>query len=363
MLRTFLLFYLCQCCAVVFSQKNIIPNSSFETFTDYPTNWYYNGEDFTELVKFWCSPTPASPDAYGPLVPIPDQWIKKGFGQLQPQQGEKMIGLTLYGCDKGKPHCREYVQIRFSEPLVVHQQYQLTLWIAHLDGALYVNNLGFLLSKKEVTHILDRQLEYKPQLSFDDIINPKGVQWIQKKITFKADEDHEFITIGNFYTDKETDYLKTRQTRFQYAYYYLDNLSLVKQEPILPVPERPNSLTDIKLVKGNTINLDNIYFDHDRADFLSRSYGQLDNLVQILERYPLLKIRVQGHTDNRGDFDYNMKLSNERASAVVQYLVQQGISSHRLSYKGFGSQKPLSTNASDEGRKKNRRVEFLIIDK
>lgn len=358
----FILFYL-SCVSWSYSQSNLIPNPGFEEFTDTPFNWYYNGEHFTEIVKFWCSPTPASPDAYSPKVPIPDSWAKKGFGAIRPHTGEKMAGITVYGCNKGKPHCREYIQIRLAEPLVIGQEYSFTCWLGHLPGSLYVNNIGALFSTEEVSHILDVRLEEKPQIFVEDIVQPSYNNWKKISLSYIADTEHEFVTIGNFYPDMETDFLLTKDNKYRYAYYYIDDISLTKEEPIIPVPDRPNLLTNIKLEKGKTINLDNIYFDHDRADFLSRSYDQLDKLLSVLEDHPLMKIRVQGHTDDRGDYDYNLILSNDRASAVVDYLIQKGISSHRLRYKGFGSSKPISTNNTDAGRRKNRRVEFVILEK
>lgn len=363
MFKTLTIFLLFICGNLAHSQANLIPNPSFEVFSDTPFNWYYNGQHFTEIVKFWSSPTPASPDAYGPKVPIPEKWAAKGFGAIKPHTGEKMVGITVYGCKKGKPHCREYIQIRLSEPLVIGQKYTLSFWVAHLHGSLFVNNLGSLFSKDEVSHVLDVRLEHKPQLFAKDIVEPTKDQWKLVVFEYTADDEYEFITIGNFSPDIETDFLFTKDNKFKYAYYYLDELSLVKEEPIIPVPERPNALTNIKLEEGKTIHLNNIYFDHDRADFLSRSFDQLDKLVDVLDAHPFMKIRVQGHTDDRGDYDYNMSLSNNRASAVVDYLITQGISSHRLSYKGFGSSKPLSTNKTHEGRRKNRRVEFVILEK
>lgn len=345
------------------SQKNLIPNPSFEVFSDTPFNWYYNGQHFTEIVKFWSSPTPASPDAYGPKVPIPEKWAAKGFGKMDPHTGKKMVGITVYGCKKGKPHCREYIQIRLAEPMVIGQEYELSHWIAHLTGSLYVNNVGILFSKDEVSHVLDVRLEHKPQIYAEDIIEPSRGTWKKLTYKYKADDEYEFITIGNFSPDIETDFLYTQDNQFKYAYYYLDDIKLSKEEPILPVPDRPDPLTNIKLEEGKTIRLKNIYFDHDRADFLSRSYDQLDKLVDVLESHPMMKIRVQGHTDIRGDYDYNLSLSNGRASAVVEYLIAKGISSHRLSYKGFGSTKPISSNNTQEGRRMNRRVEFVILKK
>jgi outer membrane protein OmpA-like peptidoglycan-associated protein len=73
-----------------------------------------------------------------------------------------------------------------------------------------------------------------------------------------------------------------------------------------------------------------------------------------------MKVAIHGHTDNVGAAELNMKLSNERAKAVYDVLVKEGVSSKRLSYQGFGASKPIGANTSAEGRADNRRTEFVI---
>ena len=74
-----------------------------------------------------------------------------------------------------------------------------------------------------------------------------------------------------------------------------------------------------------------------------------------------MKIEVAGHTDAHGSVEYNQRLSENRARAVVEYLVSHGIDPHRLTFKGYGKSRPIDTNTTDEGRSRNRRVEFLIL--
>ena len=81
-----------------------------------------------------------------------------------------------------------------------------------------------------------------------------------------------------------------------------------------------------------------------------------------MKQYGKMRLEIHGHTDNVGEDEYNMKLSERRASAVVNYLIQNGISSSRLEYKGFGSSKPIASNDTEEGRQENRRVEVYIND-
>jgi len=77
---------------------------------------------------------------------------------------------------------------------------------------------------------------------------------------------------------------------------------------------------------------------------------------------PNIKIEISGHTDNIGSAAYNQKLSESRAKAVVDYLIEHGIDRSRLSYMGYGFEKPIAPNDTEEGRQLNRRVEFKIVE-
>ena len=86
--------------------ENLVPNPGFEEYSDEPSGWYYSGHDFSRVCMFWTSPTAASPDIYGPKVKVPKTWAEIGFGRTKSFQGSSHAGITVYGCDKGKPHCR-----------------------------------------------------------------------------------------------------------------------------------------------------------------------------------------------------------------------------------------------------------------
>lgn len=112
---------------------------------------------------------------------------------------------------------------------------------------------------------------------------------------------------------------------------------------------------------GSKIILKNIFFDFDKATLRPESTNELQRLTKLLNDVPTLKIEISGHTDSKGANDYNLKLSDNRAKAVVDYLINAGIPSSRLTYKGYGEEQPISTNDTDAGRQLNRRTEFKII--
>jgi outer membrane protein OmpA-like peptidoglycan-associated protein len=109
--------------------------------------------------------------------------------------------------------------------------------------------------------------------------------------------------------------------------------------------------------------LNNIFFETGKATLDNKSQNELDRLVKILKDNPTMEIEISGHTDNVGAADLNKKLSNDRAMAVVNYLVSKGIEKSRLVGKGYGMDKPVADNATEDGKQMNRRVEFTITKK
>lgn len=109
---------------------------------------------------------------------------------------------------------------------------------------------------------------------------------------------------------------------------------------------------------------DVIYFDPGKATIQERSFSLLDEIASVILAHPeIKKIRVEGHTDSDGNDAANLKLSQARAQAVVDYLVKKGVERERLDPVGFGEQRPIADNASADGKAKNRRVEFIIVSR
>ncbi len=116
--------------------------------------------------------------------------------------------------------------------------------------------------------------------------------------------------------------------------------------------------------RGLKIRVSNVEFGFNTAELKGeKTFRILDKIVAILQKYGKYSIVVEGHTDSTGDETYNMELSKRRAEAVGIYLVDNGIDSDRLEYVGYGPKFPIDTNTTTEGRRRNRRVEFLLIRK
>ena len=116
------------------------------------------------------------------------------------------------------------------------------------------------------------------------------------------------------------------------------------------------------LVKGAGIVLNNMYFEFKSYKLLPESKYELNRIIEIMRENPTLTIAVGGHTDIIGSDAANLKLSKQRAESVVDYLAQRGIPRSRLVAKGYGRSRPVASNKTEEGRKKNRRVEIEVLD-
>jgi len=118
-------------------------------------------------------------------------------------------------------------------------------------------------------------------------------------------------------------------------------------------------LTPVEAEKA--IVLRNIYFDYDKATLRPESIEELERVVRFLQENPTLRVEISGHTDSDGSEMYNLRLSQARAQAVVDYLVSRGISPTRLIAKGYGESRPVAPNDTPENKQKNRRTELKIL--
>lgn len=118
------------------------------------------------------------------------------------------------------------------------------------------------------------------------------------------------------------------------------------------------------MVRDRIVVREAIYFDTNREVIRKDSTRLLDGIAEVIKRHPeLIKIRVEGHTDNIGKPSDNLMLSRRRAAAVRSYLVDRGVDGDRLIAEGFGGEQPIASNDHEEGRARNRRVAFTILER
>lgn len=131
--------------------------------------------------------------------------------------------------------------------------------------------------------------------------------------------------------------------------------------PLTPgVPEEQGCPAKPKL--GSRLQITGIVFETGKSTILPESEVALRHADSILNAYPTIRVSIQGHTDNQGDPAKNKSLSKDRAEAVKTWLVEHGINASRLETRGYGQDRPIAPNTTEEGRQQNRRIEFLIVD-
>jgi len=147
----------------------------------------------------------------------------------------------------------------------------------------------------------------------------------------------------------------------EYTYLVTDDNGDEVTETIIFKDKFKQELEQIE--EGGKLTLKNIFFDFDKTELLPKSFIELDKLFEFIQEQSIDLVEISGHTDSKGNDDYNRKLSDARAKAVVDYLISRGIEKEKLTSIGYGEGEPIDTNDTDGGRANNRRVEFKILKK
>ena len=208
-------------------------------------------------------------------------------------------------------------------------------------------------------------------------IRPNKTLWVKgqvfdKKTTKGLPSAVELIDLNTKHplskvqTDEKGNYLITLPVGKDYAFnvnrkgylFYSDNFFLSNQSPDSTYEKN----IPLQPIEANaSIVLKNVFFDVNKFDLKPESEAELDIVVQLMNENPTLKIQIGGHTDNVGKPADNLTLSNNRAKAVVNYLVSKNISAQRLTAKGFGETQPIANNTTEQGKSLNRRTEMKVI--
>jgi outer membrane protein OmpA-like peptidoglycan-associated protein len=150
------------------------------------------------------------------------------------------------------------------------------------------------------------------------------------------------------------------------AYKSIQNDSSYKSKPVIrnTIPVKTDTVNPAPAVSPKADSLivlgAELLFEKNKSTLRSEHFAALNSIVDYLRLHPERSVKISGHTDNTGVEAHNLNLSRQRANVVAEYLVDNGIDISRVETLGVGSAKPIADNSSEEGRKKNRRVELLI---
>lgn len=313
----------------------------------------------------WTTPTQGSSDYFNACSIL--MGTPKNFNGEQPANfGVGYVGYYFYAPED----YREYIQASLSQTLVKDEVYSVSFYVSLAERSDFaVRELGIQfmenpvnietkknLSRKQLSKVPGDKSNYFA-IRYDDYYSDKE-EWVLVKKEFTAKGTENYMLIGNFKDNQRTQKLKIKRNVTKGSYYYVDMVS------VLPVhPDKNPSQVDTKEL---TFELDsihtfkNVLFKFDTFELLAESKSELDEIETYLSDNKSLKIQISGHTDAMGSASYNQELSKNRAKAVASYLMEKGIDSSRINYKGMGSTQPVTDNKTSTGRQKNRRVAFRI---
>lgn len=333
-------------------QKNLVPNGSFENFRK-KSGSIKQAIPWQQIASVDYYQEPISNDT------THDKGAHSG---------------TCYAGLRFQKKYKEYAQVKLADALHRGTIYEFEMYVrlAFWSNAS-LKSFGVLFTKTGLKTEGDIV-----KTAMIDTISKKGslingYRWIRISGKYQADGGEKYITIGNFTLNVRKDMIKMDKFRFGFkeAYYFVDDISLVKaKEPEQKVKveivgnfnaEEDSVLqvsNDIKV--GEKVQLKNIFFENGRYYLLPESYAELNKLAQYLIRHPKMEIRINGHSDNSGTKAKNQRLSEQRAREVFEYLIKKGVQ-NKMYFKGFGSNLPVASNDTEDGKAKNRRVEFEII--
>ncbi|HON18262.1 MAG TPA: OmpA family protein [Salinivirgaceae bacterium] len=203
------------------------------------------------------------------------------------------------------------------------------------------------------TYAKGKVIDKETKLPIEATIEVFQVNDTNAPITVMSDKKGEFLipmTSGKRYgmNIEKTGYL------FYSKHFQIDSIDVEAYQMIVELES---------IDKGKVLILNNVFFEFDSHFLSQESQIELNKLVDFLNQNPGVKIEIGGHTDNKGEASYNQNLSENRAKAVLNYLVQNKISKERLTYKGYGDTNPVADNKTEEGRALNRRTEIKITDR
>lgn len=292
------------------------------------------------------------------------------MGYQYPHSGTCYAGVFVFS----HGNYREYLQTALKEPLKKDKTYLFSLYISLADySRISIDQLGVcFLENKADYHSSDVITELNPvYINIEREVGNDTKDWHRVTITYKSHGGESYILFGSFEINKikktklsAPKEIKSRinQKIERDAYYFIDDVSLVEtysKEQIDTTINAEHGGTE--MISPDTMRvLKNVLFQTNEAILLPSSNSELNVIVKYLKKNPLAHIEIFGHTDNAGNETANKKLSIDRAMAVADYLILNGIDKTRVKYNGYGSLKPVATNTTEEGKQQNRRVEFVI---
>jgi outer membrane protein OmpA-like peptidoglycan-associated protein len=370
------LFAFILCCSIVNGQslassENLVVNPSFETLNEQVRDKVLL-KDSLERIVGWKSPTLGRAEIYNTDKNgwIEDKTTISGQRNFKARTGQRVARITTYSSNAifGTGFRTDaswfnyhftYLQNELSDSMVFGKKYYIGFW-SHFH-CLGTNNIGMAFSTTSVQSDTALRLTLRPKTLLRVVKNydPKNI-WHLTVDSFIADKAYKFIVIGNFFGNDSTALGGSKA--FDHYFPFVDDVFVIAAKNNL-MHKRPEAPPIAKTKKTSPLPkiLNQVHFLYNSAEFDASSQPQLDSAAAILKQYLTIEIFIKGHTSSEGNADYNLKLSEKRAEAVRNYLIQKGIEAKRMTTQGFGETLPLVPDNSEENKRLNRRIEFDIV--
>jgi outer membrane protein OmpA-like peptidoglycan-associated protein len=337
------------------SSQNLIKNPSFEAFENCPERL----GNFDADVVSWSTPTDGSTDYFNACSTT--MGTPKNFNGEQPSDfGKGYAGLYIYAPDD----YREYLQAELARPLEEGKEYHISFFVSLAERSDFaVKEFGVLFAKNKLKIPIKKELSKRHwyrqkgnayhylEIGYTNFYSDTQ-DWIRVNTRFIAKGTERCMILGNFENNVRTRKFETKRNAQQGAYYYVDRVE-VKAADSSDTEEESFALNEIHIFK-------NVLFEFDHFEILETGKLELRRIFDYLEARPNVYIAINGHTDSVGTEKYNQWLSGKRAQAVADFLIRMGIPKNRIAWQGHGDAKPIAPNTTEAGRKRNRRVEFVI---
>ena len=375
-------------------EKNLVTNPGFETFK--PKGKLKKLKSIG-VAQDWDSPTGLKADLYSMEAPEPAAAPKNAMGKEYPMDGDNYAGIVAYSYNNKQP--RSYIQTQLLGPLTKGVDYCVKFHVSLSDLSKYaVNNLGMYIAKdplvietkEDIIFTKEKDLAkiaYHPE---NKVFNAR-YNWEPMCAVFKATGKEEYITIGNFSNNKDTKFEKLKKlsnfagTQVPLAYYYIDKVQVFMlddpSECDCSNQQNPAEATDHVIYHkdytsedGMTteqqVKLATVYFDVLSSKVESMMEKDVDNIAGILKANESMKIKLHGHSDvdemkaviKDPENEMIKEIGMKRAEAVKGALVAKGIDGSRILLKSHDANEPASSEMTNLGKAKNRRVEFKIVE-
>lgn len=363
-LRLYFILHVVVCFQPRLLAQNLVPNGSFEEYRICPGSYSLSPAEFR--VDAWRSINTASPDYFNSCsegeASVPYNWA----GVSDAYEGYGYAGIYTW-MDLPKEY-REYLHCKLNEALIKDSLYHIEFKYKLSSYSKYsTDRIGLLLSDSLRTFPHDRPLTIKPTFSFikDSALTVNTGSWEIATAEYRALGDEQYLTIGNFSDNGRTHFYhiqfrpESQPMLAQSAYYYIDDVKVIPGfARELPVDDFDPVFTGNEPGLNTIYILRNIQFEYNSYALLPVSYPELDKVIRYLNDHPDVKVRLSGHTDDRGTLEYNRVLSGNRANSAAGYLKSKGIDESRISTYGYGETRPLVEGQTEEDRLHNRRVEI-----